>query len=91
MPARREDVTYFSLRNEILQKKFRPIYLLQGDEPYYIDQLSDLIVNGALGEDERDFNLTLCYGMDVDIRNVIATCNKYGMVMCFTGMRLFHH
>ena len=77
MPARREDVTYFSLRNEILQKKFRPIYLLQGDEPYYIDQLSDLIVNGALGEDERDFNLTICYGMDVDIRNVIATCKQY--------------
>lgn len=23
--------------------------------------------------------------------NVIATCNKYGMVMCFTGIRLFHH
>ena len=76
MPARREDVTYFSLRNEILQKKFRPIYLLQGDEPYYIDQLSDLIVNGALAEDERDFNLTICYGMDVDIRNVIATCKQ---------------
>ncbi len=23
--------------------------------------------------------------------NVIETCNKYGMVMCFTGIRLFHH
>lgn len=23
--------------------------------------------------------------------NVIETCNKYGMAMCFTGIRLFHH
>ncbi len=77
MPVKKEEVSYFSLRNEILSKKFHPIYVLQGDEPYYIDELSNLIVNQALSEDERDFNLTICYGMDVDIRNVISSCKQY--------------
>ena len=30
-------------------------------------------------------------GGSIRDENVIETCNKYGMVMCFTGMRLFHH
>ncbi len=77
MPTKKEEVTFFSLRNEILNKKFRSIYILQGDEPYYIDQLSELIVSNALTEDEKDFNLTVYYGMDVDIRTVISTCKQY--------------
>lgn len=77
MPPKKEEVSYFSLRNEIISKKFRPIYVLQGEEPYYIDQLSDLIVDNALSIDERDFNLSINYGMDVDICNVIASCKQY--------------
>ena len=69
--------TYFSLRKEIEQRKFRPVYLLQGEEPYYIDQLSDLIVNTALSEDQRDFNLSVFYGNDADVREVIANCKQY--------------
>ncbi|MCR4668377.1 MAG: phosphoribosylaminoimidazolecarboxamide formyltransferase, partial [Clostridia bacterium] len=30
-------------------------------------------------------------GGSVRDENVIETCDKYGMVMAFTGMRLFHH
>lgn len=66
------------MRNEIKNHKFRPIYVLQGEESYYIDKLSDLIVNNALTEDERDFNLTVAYGMDVaDIKNIVAACRQY--------------
>ena len=77
MPPKKEDITYFSLASEIKRKQFRPIYLLQGDEPYYIDKLSDLIVENALSEDEQAFNLTVCYGVDVEMRNVIAACKQY--------------
>ncbi len=77
MPPKKNDITYFSLKKEIENKQFRPIYLLQGDEPYYIDKLCDLIVDQALTEDEKAFNLTVCYGIDVEMRNVIAACKQY--------------
>ncbi len=77
MAAKRENVTYFSLRAEVLKGEFRPIYVLQGEEPYYIDQLSDLIVEKALDDSERDFNLNIYYGNEADVREVIATCLQY--------------
>ena len=77
MPPKKEEITYFSLKREIEQKQFRPIYVLQGEEPYYIDKLCGLIVDNALTEDEKAFNLTLCYGVDVEMRNVIAACKQY--------------
>jgi DNA polymerase III subunit delta len=70
-------VSYFTLRNEIVNHKFHPIYILEGEENYYINQLSDLIVSNALTEDEKDFNLTVCYGHDVDIHEFISICKRY--------------
>lgn len=78
MAAKSNAITYFALRQEVLAGKFRPIYVLQGDEAYYIDQMSDLIVNKALSEDERDFNLQIMYGADVrDAKTVVAACRQY--------------
>lgn len=77
MAERKETITFFSLRNEILNHKFRPIYLLQGEEAYYIDQLSELIVDHALTEDERDFNLSIFYGNEANVPDVIDTCKQY--------------
>lgn len=77
MAEKKDTVTYFSLRKEIESGKFRPIYVLHGEEPYYIDQLSDLIVEKALGEDEKDFNLSIYYGSDADVREVISSCKQY--------------
>ncbi|MBQ7691744.1 MAG: DNA polymerase III subunit delta [Muribaculaceae bacterium] len=77
MAEKKESVTFASLRGEVAKGMFRPIYVLAGEEPYYIDQLSDLIVEQALAEDERDFNLSVYYGSDADVRDVIATCKQY--------------
>ena len=77
MAEKKDTLTYNSLRNEINKRKFRHIYVLNGEEPYFIDQLSEQIVNTALTEDQRDFNLTVFYGNDADIQNVINTCKQY--------------
>ena len=77
MAEKKESVTYASLRSEVLNHQFRPIYVLNGEEPFYIDQLSELIVDQALTEDQRDFNLSVFYGNDADVRNVISTCKQY--------------
>lgn len=58
---------------------FKPVYLLMGEEPYYIDLVCDAIVCNALDESERDFNQTICYGSDVDVDTVVTAARRYPM------------
>ena len=59
---------------------FSPVYLLMGDAPYYTDLVCDAIVEHALDEASRDFNETLCYGVDVDADAVITAARRYPMM-----------
>ena len=58
---------------------FSPVYLLMGDEPYYVDMVCDAILDNCLDESERDFNQTVCYGADVDADTVITAARRYPM------------
>ena len=58
---------------------FKPVYLLMGDEPYYVDRVCDAIMEYCLDESERDFNQTVCYGADVDADTVITAARRYPM------------
>ena len=58
---------------------FSPVYLLMGDEPYYVDMVCDAIIENALDESERDFNQTICYGADVNADTVITAARRYPM------------
>ena len=58
---------------------FKPVYLLMGDEPYYVDMVCDAIVEYCLDESERDFNQTICYGADVNAESVITAARRYPM------------
>ena len=62
--------TYDQILNEIHQKQFAPIYFLTGDEPYFIDMISDTIENEALDEADRAFNQIVVYGRDVDVETI---------------------
>lgn len=77
MAVKRETVTFTTLSKEIKSGKFRNIYVLQGEEPYYIDHLQQLIIDTALTEDQRDFNLSLFYGNTANVREVVSTCCQY--------------
>jgi len=77
MAEKKSTVTFTGLRKEIQNRKFRPIYVLQGEETYYIDRLEELITEAAITEDERSFNYSLYYGSDAEVRKVISTCMEY--------------
>ena len=77
MAVKRETVTFTTLSKEIKSGQFRKIYVLQGEEPYYIDRLQQLIIDTALTEDQRDFNLSLYYGNNANVREVISACRQY--------------
>jgi len=51
-----------------------------GEEPYYIDKLSDYIEQNVLSEDEKGFNQTVFYGRDVTVEDIIATAKRYPMM-----------
>ena len=58
---------------------FSPVYLLMGDEPYYVDMVCDAVQEYCLDESERDFNQTICYGADVNADAVITAARRYPM------------
>ena len=65
---------------DINEKRIKPIYFLMGEEPYYIDKLSDYIEQNVLTEEEKGFNQTVLYGRDVEIEDIISTCKRYPMM-----------
>ena len=76
MAKKNDTASFFTLRSDVLARRFQPIYLLQGEEPYYIDQLAEAIVDTALTEDQKDFNLAIYYGNEVNITDLIANCKQ---------------
>ncbi|MEX1203311.1 MAG: DNA polymerase III subunit delta [Ferruginibacter sp.] len=61
------------------QKKYKPIYWLQGEEEYYIDVLTHFAEHELLSESEAGFNLTVFYGKDADWADVTNACKRYPM------------
>ena len=55
---------YKLIIKDIKAKKFENIYFLHGEEAYYIDAITNAIIEHALEEHERDFNQTILYGKD---------------------------
>ena len=64
---------------DVLSGVFSPVYLLMGDEPYYVDMVCDAVLEHCLDESEKDFNQTVCYGADVDADAVITAARRYPM------------
>ncbi len=76
---KRNDITYDAIVNEIRAGKISPVYLLMGEESYYIDHLSDFIVTSVLQPEERDFNLVTYFGAETDVDTVINAAKSFPM------------
>ena len=66
--------------NDIKAGDIKPIYFLMGEEPYYIDKLSEYIEENVLAEEEKGFNQTVLYGRDVSVEDIVATAKRYPMM-----------
>jgi len=66
--------------NDIKAGNIKPIYFLMGEEPYYIDKLSEYIEQNVLAEEEKGFNQTVLYGRDVSVEDIVATAKRYPMM-----------
>ncbi|MGD9977234.1 MAG: DNA polymerase III subunit delta [Bacteroidales bacterium] len=72
--------SYIKIIDELKNKIFKPIYFLTGDEPYYIDKISDYISDNVLDESEKAFNQSIIYGKDISIADVINSARRYPMM-----------
>lgn len=69
-----------ALFKQLRQRQFQPVYFLQGEEPYYIDVVADLIEKMALPEADRSFNQAVIYGKDVDVAAVLGQAKRFPMM-----------
>lgn len=60
-------------------KQYAPVYLIDGEEPFYIDKITDYFENNILSPAERDFNLMVLYGKDVQWADVVNACRRFPM------------
>ena len=60
--------------------KIAPIYFLSGEEPYYIDKISEYIEKNVLSEEERGFNQMVLYGKEVGIEDIVGNAKRYPMM-----------
>ena len=73
-------VTYDGIMHDLQTHKFFPVYYLMGDEPYYIDKISNWIAENVLQPEERDFNQTVLFGSDVTASQIVDAAKRYPMM-----------
>lgn len=80
MAAKNSSFTFKQVMEALKKGVYAPVYVLMGDESYYIDQISDFIINNALKPEERDFNLTVVFGGDTNAVAVADACRQFPMM-----------
>ena len=68
------------LIQDIQARRFAPIYFLMGDEPYYIDRISEFLADNVLTESEKGFNQMVLYGKDTSVDEIVAQAKRYPMM-----------
>lgn len=72
--------TLDQLLSDLKKKIYSPLYLLQGEESYFIDVISDYIEANVLSDVEKEFNQTIVYGRDTDIQTLISYARRFPMM-----------
>lgn len=78
--AENKNATFDGIMRDLRARKYAPIYYLMGDEPYYIDKITDYIAENVLRPEERDFNQTVMFGSDVSTGQVVDAAKRYPMM-----------
>ncbi len=75
-----KEITYEEIARNLKNHIYSPVYFLMGEEDYYIDRISEYILDTVLTDSEKEFNQTVMYGADVDIAAVINAAKRYPMM-----------
>ncbi len=73
-------VTYEEIISDLKKRIFKPVYFLAGEEPYYIDLITDHIEKNVLPEAEKSFNQIIYYGEDTTVPSIIESARRFPMM-----------
>jgi DNA polymerase III subunit delta len=73
-------MTFESIMSDLKAAKYKPVYFLMGEEPYFIDLVTDYLAEHALTPEERSFNQLVLYGRDTDMKMIVSSARRYPMM-----------
>ena len=73
-------MTYEQILSDIKNKIYHPVYFLMGEEPYFIDSISDAIESTVLDEADKAFNQIILYGKDVNVHDIVTQARNFPMM-----------
>ncbi len=76
----KQELSFDAIMASLKARQFAPVYLLMGEEGYFIDQISNYIIDHILTNEEKEFNLTIAYGVDVEVASIINAAKRYPMM-----------
>lgn len=71
---------YETIKSDIINRRFKPVYLFMGEESYFIDELTEKLSETVLQESEKDFNMLTFYGVDSDVNQIISSARRFPMM-----------
>lgn len=73
-------MTYEQIINDLKNKVYHPVYFLTGDEPFYIDSVSNYIEEHVLEEAEKSFNQNVLYGKETSVQDIVSEAKRFPMM-----------
>ncbi len=73
-------MNFEAIISEIKLKKFSPVYLLHGEEPYFTERITEAILDNAMEPAEREFNQSVLYGRDTDVKDLVSIAKRFPMM-----------
>jgi len=80
MAAPKNAISFENILLNLKNKIYSPVYFLFGEEPYFIDVISDFIEENVLSDVEKEFNQTIIYGKDIDVPTLISFARRFPMM-----------
>lgn len=71
---------YEEIIRDLKNKVYHPVYVLMGEEAFYIDRITDFMAENILDEAEREFNQTIVYGRDTTVDQVVSLAKRFPMM-----------
>ncbi|MEG1748081.1 MAG: DNA polymerase III subunit delta [Tannerellaceae bacterium] len=76
----KKEYTFEEICRDVTAKKLLPVYILMGEEPFFMDRITELLIENTLEESERDFNQIILYGADTDAATIINAARRFPMM-----------
>lgn len=72
--------TYNQIIKNLSEDKFSKIYLLMGEETFFIKKICQFFENNFIEDQNKSFNQEIFYGRDISIENIISSCKSFPMM-----------